>query len=334
MTGVDTRLLSAVQRVAYRTPDLIRAQVASLTPVTVVGPAGDVPVVTLGTYFPAVGEWVWILRIAGSSVVIGSATTTEPPGSRGMVTAYTSGSGSATVTVGGRSFSLQHVASYTPVVGHMVGISWTRTGDGWSGLIIGQQATPSTPTAPGESSIADDNTPQPAASGTLTIPATQVGTWQLGRWRGDTAHVIQSGYGGTNRNEGYWFYGGGFSAIPAGATIEAAAILLKAWTGGASAATPIRLHLHGARTRPPGRPAVGPAITGPAPALRDREAGEWTSSQLVAAAQSIADGTWSGLACISTAAADYTRLCGISESSKGAGDRYPLSGALKIRWRR
>ena len=330
--SAESRMWRVVARAVRSMVGLVRVQVASTAPLSVVGADGNVDVQSLGTYYPAVGEWVWLLRLPGASVVLGSATSASPPGARGVVTAYTSGSGSATVTVSGASYIVQHVGGYTPVVGHMVGISWTRTVDGWSGLIIGQQATASTTTPPAKQDIDDQTTPPKQTSGKLTIPAVQAGSWQFGRWRADTPHVIQSGYGGSNRNEGFWFYGSGFAAVPRGATIDTAAIRVKAVSSGSSAPVALRIAPHAAKSRSTGRPATGPVITGPAPQVTDGKIVTFTSPAFVALVQSIVDGDWAGVAVLSTTAADYKRLAGLTDTP-GKKDRYALSGAVDLTWR-
>lgn len=329
----EQRLWRAIRDLDRTAPSIMRVQVASTNPLAVVGAEGDSQVRAISSYVPVRGEWVWLLRARGSSVIIGSDSIAVAPAARGQVTAYTAGSGVATVSVDSVDYVLPHLASYTPVVGHYVALSWTRTLTGWEGRIEGRQATPSTPTPLPESDLALQSTPAAAASGTLTIPAAQVGTWQLGRWRTDTAHVIQSGYGGSNLNRGYWFYDGGFGQL-SGATVERAEIRLHAWTGGASGATPVRLAPHNAKTKGSGEPAYGAVISGAAPSLADREAKWWGSDALTGLVQSIVDGTHAGIAAISTSSSDYSRLCGLTESYRGAGDRDPLTGALRITWRR
>lgn len=333
--SVGERLWRNLTARLARVPELIQVQVSTVAPMTVAGADGEQRVQSLGSFIPNPGEWVWLLRSPGSSVIIGPATPQAPPAPRGTVTGYVTGSGKATVLVEGTTVASEfpHVAAYTPVVGDTVLLTWTRTATGWAGSIAGRQAQPTVTKVAPETEMVSVNVPKPVTTGNATIPAAQAGTWQLGRWRSDTPHVIQSGYGGTKVNTGFWFYGSGFSKVPKGAMVTAARMRLSAWYGGASAATPIRLAPHNAKTRPAGLPSIGSVLSGTAPALDDYEAIWWTSASLVTAVQSIVDGTWAGLCCISSAAADYTRLKGLSPSYPGATDRDPLSGAIDIAWR-
>ena len=332
-TGAVERLWRSVQARMFRVPELLQVQVSSASPLAVAGADGEQRVQALGSFVPIPGDWVWLLRSPGSSVVIGSVTPQVPPAPRGTVTAYTAGSGVVTVQVEGTTAPavFPHVAAYTPAVGDTVLLTWTRTLTGWAGSVAGKQTAPTSPQVAPQQEMVPANVPRASGAGSATIPAIQAGSFQLGRWRSDTPHVIQSGYGGSNVNDGFWFYGSGFGQVPRGATVTRARMRLAAWVGGASAATPIRLYLHGSKTRPAGRPAVGPAVAGTAPALKDYESIWWGSSGLVAAVQQIVDGSYAGLCCVSAAAADYTRLRGLT-NTRGLNDRDPLSGALDIEW--
>lgn len=215
-------------------------------------------------YYPAAGDAVAVLVTAGatgqsSNLVlckVGAGPAILPP-AEALVTAAPAASPTITVSSEGASFEAK-VAYPSPAIGDLVLLTW-RGSVAYAISLIGATAPPEPP-PPIEG-------PQPppggATSGTLTAPAIDSGTYQVGAgWNDRTfgSDVIQGSYGGRT-STGSWFYGTTPSSI-AGRPLAASRIYLgpRRRMGNYNAAATLHLYAHNAPSRPGGEPTrtVGP----------------------------------------------------------------------------
>ena len=320
------RLAAQLRDMGRRVVSLEQVTVTAVSPLRVEGADGDVELRALGWYDPAVGDQVTVLRMGGTGLVLGATTANQRPSGTGTVSAYTGGAATVTVTVDGIAYVVPKSKTWAPVVGETCAVMWSPvvvSGDvQWSGVgICGLATSASSTVVPKTSSAQEPASIPPSVADSsvrVTIPATACGTWR-GGWRTDTGKVVQGTYN-SRTNSGYWFYGSQMAAYR-DVTLTKAEIYLHASTGGAGAATAVKLFTHGSTKKTSTQPTAGSALG--TPSLADNAKG-WYPLTL-AVAQGIVDGTVHGVAAISALTADYTTLCGLAGDEKD-----PLSGALRI----
>lgn len=271
-------------------------------------------------YYPTVGDAVAVLVTAGatgqsSNLVlckVGASPAVAPP-IEATVEAVPAGSPTITVAADGVSFDAK-VAYPSPTIGDLVLLTW-RGSVAYAISLIGATAPP----APPPPTAGPQPPPGGATTGTLSVPAIDSGTFQVGAgWNDRTfgSDVVQGSYGGRT-STGAWFYGTSPSSL-AGRTIQGARIYLAARRrmGNYNDAVTIHLYAHNAASRPGGEPS---RTTGPFDVtLPAGFNGDWVSIPTAFAAAIVAGGG------ISIAGNPYAGIIGRLGN--------PQSGAVAIDW--
>lgn len=188
-------------------------------------------------------------RAGGGAAFVRSRLTNKPRPGKGKVLTVPPSSPTITVTGDdGEPYTATFVASYTPVVGDPVLLSWNASVPSVTGKITttAAPAPPPVVAAP----------PPPQQTGSTPVHASQSSTyWPAGGWEtwaGGNSNVYQGNYG-SGQVYGAWFYGGRTGQM-AGKTIKAIRFVLGARRPVGQNNSPITLHLyaHNSANRPGG----------------------------------------------------------------------------------
>lgn len=278
---------------------------------------GSLPPVTWPAgYIPTTGDAVRVLMVDGAGVVMGPVITTGLRPLTGTVQGAAT-SGTVPVTTDAGVLACRYVGT-APAIGALVRLDWQSTSP-W--IWPSTAATIPTPD-PGTGGGTTPPPPPPVTtSGTLTVTATDSGSWQVGgTWAWAGTDVYQWRYGSARENRGAWFYGNGPRQL-AGATVTRLRLRVGARLriGDYNAALVAHMYRHTSTSRPTGDVArvEGPTnITlapGQQPAFVDLP---------VAWGQALVD-TGGGIA---IAGSPYLAMSGVGDD--------PASGQLLIDWRR
>lgn len=311
--------------------DSVCGVVATLSPLTVTIGGGTVEAVSeMAMWAHAVGEPVVCqLNPARNQWRIVATRQTRP---QWATVATVTGLTAVVVDDAGAAWSVT-ISGAVPAVGAKVIVGWGPSG----GVILSVQTGAATPPAapPSSAPLSDsDPAPGPVQRGYTLIPAIATGTYRGGALRTDSnaASWLYQGHWTTSSlgdNSGAFFYGSGFAAAPAGAVATSARI----WLGrveasvGVSAARPVHLWLHTARTRTGSPPTVtGAEYAGISLAQGQTPTGDpdgWAFP--TAMAQQLLDGTAAGISIVHAGTADYMALRGLS-----GVNRHAQAGQIRI----
>lgn len=166
--------------------------------------------------------------------------TNKPRPGRGTVATVPAASPTITVTGSdGIVYTATFVASYTPVVGDPVILSWNASVPSVVGKITTTEAPPVTslPVTPPPAGPATGSTPYPASASDTYWPA---GGW--GSWAGGGGHVYQ-GSQGSGPVYGAWFYAGSTAQL-AGKTLTRIGFTLGSRRPVGSSNAPVTVHVY------------------------------------------------------------------------------------------
>lgn len=170
----------------------------------------------------------------------------------GQGTVLTVPASSPTITVTGSDglvYTATFVASYTPVVGDPVILSWNAATPSVVGKITTTAAPPPPPppVQPPPTAPTVGSTPYPAAASDTYWPA---GGW--GSWAGGGSHVYQGSYG-SGQVYGAWFYAGSTAQL-AGKNITRIRLKLgsRRATGASSSPVTVHVYAHTSANKPGG----------------------------------------------------------------------------------
>lgn len=271
-------------------------------------------------YCPTEGDNVSLLVQGGAAHVLGPVSLT-PRADTGTVTGPAA-SGMVPVSLtGGGSVSARYIGSALSV-GTAVALLW----QGSYPWIFGS-AAPVTPPAAPPQTPADPAPPPAASSGTLTVPATQSGSWRsLDGWGTSSSRpasigvssVVQGTYT-SSPYSGAWFYGAQLQQL-AGAAVTAIRLRLPARirVGSYNSALPAHLYAHTAGSIPSGDVS---RVAGPADStVAAGYTGRWVGLPVEWAAALLAGGG------VGMYGSPYLALVGL--------DADPGSGQLSLDWTR
>lgn len=297
--------------------DLVRGVVRGSAVVDESGGVYTSPV-WLDGYCPASGESVSVLVQDGRAVVLGSGSVTSRA-DKGTVSGAAS-AGLVPVTAGSVTYQARYVGA-APALGALVLLLW----QGSTPWAVGAAAAAVAPTPTPDPSPA---APPPAAlSGTLTVPATQSGSWRsLDGWgtsssRPDSigvSSVVQGTYTSAPYS-GAWFYGAQLQQL-VGAAVTAIRLRLPARirVGSYNSALPAHLYAHTAGSIPSGDVS---RVAGPADStVAAGYTGGWVGLPVGWAAALLAGGG------VGMYGSPYLALVGL--------DADPGSGQLSLDWTR
>lgn len=176
----------------------------------------------------------------GSAFVRGRLTDNARPG-KGTVLTVPPGSPTITVTGDdGTTYTANFIASYSPIVGDPVLLSWNASLPTVTGKITTTPATSSSaaPVAPPPTASAAGKKDYPASDSDTYWPA---GGW--GSWAGGGGHVYQGNYG-AGQVYGAWFYAGA-TAQTAGKSLSKIYVHIGSRRAVGNHRAPATLHLYG-----------------------------------------------------------------------------------------
>lgn len=272
------------------------------------------PVAWPAGYIPTAGDAVRVFMVDGAAVVWGPVITAGLRPLTGTVQGAAT-SGTVPVTTDAGVLACRYVGT-APAIGALVRLDWQST----SPWIWPSSAATVPPPDPGTGGGSAPPPPPTTTSGTLTITATDSGSWQVGGswgWAGN--RVIQSAYAGSRENRGAWFYANGAAQL-AGATITAARLRLGARlrVGSYNDAQPLHLYRHTNASRPGGDVT---RVAGPHDITLAPNAGPQWVDIPVAWGQDLITGGG-----IAVTGSPYVGITGV--------DADPASGQLQLDWRR
>ena len=246
-------------------------------------------------------------------------TSLQGLGARTGTARSTVSSGTASVSVGGETVTVNVARNLTlaagdPVLLGRVNGYWVVTG------LLGT-ATPAASAAP------DIERPPPSKpavrTGTLVVTPVETRSYRTGQfagWRTDTTDVYQGAYGGYGNHTGCAFYGTKPRSL-AGKTVTSATVRVRRDRGGDFPRQTATLRLVTQATRPAGVPTLGSSTTGPRLAINSTD----DSFEIPDSwAQAMVDGTAGGLAVFVSDGSPYMRFAG-----RGA---WSPAWQLTIRW--
>lgn len=148
--------------------------------------SSTVQIPTVGYSPPIPGMSVQVEYRNGRYTVMGPAVPLPP---KGIIT--TEGTPQAEVTAGGRAYLLPYYSNYTPALGDVVGIDWTKD----NGVIQGKFTTEQTPVVP-----PSNGTDDAQSFADLLVRAESSGRYQSSWWGNSDVWA-------SNSNKGIWTYG-------------------------------------------------------------------------------------------------------------------------------